>query len=188
MLLCCVWKFIKDWGKKIETILFFRSDWLPSQTGILLSTQGVLELYKMTAANEDCPLQYITTSKVTSEGSENQFSSVRRKSGEGNPGPLKTKQSLRVDAMTQSVTPPRGANYRSTCDETALTLSDLVPDETIEIEDIHFEANAEAECVIEEERLLESEKETEVEMIFENHSNITRKGMFLRLQQNRVNF
>lgn len=115
--------------KKIisEILKNIRSDWLPSQTAVVMATQGVLELYQMMAANEECPFEYITTSKFTSEGSENQFSSLRQKTGEQNPGPLKTKQSLRVDAMTQSVTPARGANYRSTCDTTALTLADIAP-------------------------------------------------------------
>lgn len=41
------------------------------------------------------------------------------------PTALKTRQALRVDAITQSVTPSRGSNYRSTCDVTALTLADF---------------------------------------------------------------
>lgn len=84
----------------------------------------------MTAENESCPIEYLLPSRATTEGAENQFSSVRGRSGEGNPGPLKTKQTLRVSAITQSVSPPRGANYGATCDETALTLLDISVSET----------------------------------------------------------
>jgi hypothetical protein len=70
-------------------------------------------------------MEYLLPSRATTEGAENQFSSVRQDSGEGDPGPLKTKQTLRNDALTQCVAHPRGANYSAVSDQTALTLSDL---------------------------------------------------------------
>jgi hypothetical protein len=70
-------------------------------------------------------MDYLLPSRATTEGCENQFSSARQDSGEQNPGPLKTKQTLRKDALTHSVAHPRGANYGAVCDVTALTLSDL---------------------------------------------------------------
>lgn len=105
---------------------------MPSQTGIVLSTQGIIELYKLTAANEECPIEYLLPSRATTEGVENQFSAVRQDSGEGDPGPLKTKQTLRNNALTQSVAHPRGANYAAVSDQTALTLADMRAEMSIE--------------------------------------------------------
>jgi len=108
-----------------HTNIFYFSDWLPCQTGFVLVSRCLLELRILLVLDEECQIEYLLPSRTTTECCENEFASVRTKCGEMNPGPLRVKEALRVDAVCQSVTPPRGSNYKDTLAITALNLRDL---------------------------------------------------------------
>lgn len=89
-----------------------------------MATKGVLALREQ-AVLEMKAVEYILPSRASSEPCENGFSIVRERSGEQNPGPLKTKQQLRTIAIAQSLKVPRNCNYLKGDDFNLLEARDL---------------------------------------------------------------
>lgn len=112
-----------------------QSSWKPVQTGILLSTQSLLDLFASLVASGS--YQYLLTSRLTQDAVENLFSQIRGR-GNAHPNPVHFRHSLRLISISQFLAVPKRSSYNSTDCEFAVSLlkspkSVLPPTESMDL-------------------------------------------------------
>ena len=117
---CCSQGLHATSGDKINTLLLMleitpklsfsndRCSWKPIQTGILISTTSILNLYAALVASGN--IRFLLTSRLTQDALENLFSQIRGR-GDSHPSPVHLRHSLRLITISQFMTVPKRSNY-----------------------------------------------------------------------------
>jgi hypothetical protein len=115
-------------GSKIKSLLFMmdlmpkllfssasrHSSWKPIQTGILVSTQSMLDIFASLVASG--LYSYLLTSRLTQDALENLFSQIRGR-GNSHPSPVHFRNCLRLISISQFLAVPKRSSYAvSECD------------------------------------------------------------------------
>lgn len=100
-------KSLSDMIKIFKTIKIGNGSWKPVQTGVILSTQSILDLQEEMLAREN---KFLLTSRFTQDCLENLFSSVRLKNPV--PSPVEFKYALRIITVSQFLKTPNAGNYQ----------------------------------------------------------------------------
>jgi hypothetical protein len=114
-------------GSKIQSLLFLldmvpklnfvgsrNCSWKPIQTGILISTQSLLDIFASLVASGS--YSYLLTSRLTQDALENLFSQIRGR-GNSHPNPVHFRQCLRLISISQFLSVPKHSSYSSSeCD------------------------------------------------------------------------
>ena len=88
--------------------------WKPIQTGILVSTQSLLDLFASLVASGS--YNYLLTSRLTQDALENLFSQIRGR-GNSHPSPVHFRHCLRLISISQFLAVPKRSSYSvSECD------------------------------------------------------------------------
>ena len=88
--------------------------WKPIQTGILVSTQSLLDLFASLVASGS--YNYLLTSRLTQDALENLFSQIRGR-GNSHPSPVNFRHCLRLISISQFLAVPKRSSYSvSECD------------------------------------------------------------------------
>jgi hypothetical protein len=91
-----------------------QSSWKPIQTGILVSTQSLLDLFASLVASGS--YNYLLTSRLTQDALENLFSQIRGR-GNSHPTPVHFRHCLRLISISQFLAVPKHSSYSITeCD------------------------------------------------------------------------
>jgi hypothetical protein len=96
-----------------------QSSWKPIQTGILVSTQSLLDLFASLVASGS--YNYLLTSRLTQDALENLFSQIRGR-GNSHPNPVHFRHCLRLITISQFLATPKRSSYDSSDCEFAVSL------------------------------------------------------------------
>lgn len=114
------------------------SSWKPIQTGILMSTQSLLDLF---ASLVGCgTYSYLLTSRLTQDALENLFSQVRGR-GNSHPNPVHFRQCLRLISISHYLAVPKRSSYNTS--ECTFAVSLLKPSKKTAKQVLTNDANAE---------------------------------------------